>query len=64
MADLDVLEEKDEYEEDVDKITKEGFYKSNSTVDSATLQKIKKQIFPARKLANSQSNNGLQSSHY
>jgi hypothetical protein len=41
-VDLDVLEEKDELEEDGDKLTKEGFYKSGSTLDSGTLHKIKK----------------------
>ena len=37
MADLDVLEEKDEYEEDGDKLTREGFYKNSQTLDSQTL---------------------------
>ena len=40
--DLDVLEEKSEKEEDGDKLTKEGFYKSMNTVENNTLTKIRK----------------------
>ncbi|CDW82526.1 UNKNOWN [Stylonychia lemnae] len=61
-VDLDVLEERDEQEEDGDKLTREGFYKSGSTLDSGTLQKIKKNNNQNRKLANSSSNQALLSS--
>jgi hypothetical protein len=39
---LDVLEEKSEHEEDGDKLTREGFYKSNSTLDSVAMNRPRK----------------------
>lgn len=42
MMDLDILEEKSEQEEEGDKITKENFYKSITTVETATLTRMRK----------------------
>lgn len=42
MMDLDILEEKSEHEEDGDKLTKEGFYKSITTVETGTLTKMRR----------------------
>lgn len=37
MLDLDILEEKSEQEEDGDKMTRENFYKSITTMDNSNL---------------------------
>lgn len=42
MMDLDILEEKDEQEEDGDKMTKENFYKSITTMETSNLARTHK----------------------
>eukprot|EP00347_Sterkiella_histriomuscorum_P021495 403333781 len=61
-TDLDILEERDENEEDGDKLTREGFYKNQqASLDSQTLR-IKKQQSSQKRLAVNQSNQGLTTS--